>query len=210
MKSSAFLLVMTVLGVAGAGYAFGADIARLEWGGFVVEDDSSDGWDTFQSLSSDDGRSVEITFSSLDAKADGPTKDAKARLAGHYDLSQPVGDRVSHIVATVEGHVIKSGDATTRLVLKVGSEEKIVEWPAGSDASEKFKRDIEITVPADGRLPDPFAVSVETYARKNGAADAAYLSVDALTITAADAPGAQATDPSNAGSHPPAGRKMAS
>ena len=162
-----------------------ADIARLEWGGFVVENDSSDGWDSFKSLSSDDGNSVKLTFASLDAKADGATLEGRANLSGHYDISQPKNDRVAHIVATVEGHVIKSGGAVTRLVITIGTEEKTVEWPSGSNASEKFKRDIEIAVPAEGRLPAPFEVKVETYAKKEGASDAAYLSIDTLTITAA-------------------------
>jgi hypothetical protein len=98
---------------------------------------------------------------------------------------QPVSDKFSRFVATIEGHVIKSGAAVTRLVVVVGSVEKIIEWPAGENASEKFTRSLDIVLPGEGRLPSPFLVSVETYARKDGQADAAYVSVDQLTITAA-------------------------
>ena len=51
-----------------AGNAVAADISRLEWGAFVVETDSSNGWDAWKSTSSDDGRSVKLTFSALEAR----------------------------------------------------------------------------------------------------------------------------------------------
>jgi hypothetical protein len=87
----------------------------------------------------------------------------------------------------VEGHVIKSGGSLTRLVLTVGTGEKILEWTSGTAVSEKFSRKLEFTLPAEGRLPDPFAVGIEAFARKEGPSDAAYVSVDTLTITAATA-----------------------
>jgi hypothetical protein len=179
------LILLAALGL-NAGVVAAADIARLEWGGFVVQDDSSNGWDEFKSVASDDGRSIKITFSSLDAKADGGKLEDRAKFSGHYDVVQPVSDSFSRFVATVEGHVIKSGAAVTRLVVVVGSVEKIIEWPAGENASEKFSRSLDIVLPGEGRLPNPFLVSVETYARKDGQADAAYVSVDQLTITAAN------------------------
>ena len=185
------VLLLTVL-AAGLfatlpGTLYAADVARLEWGGFVVEDDTSDGWANYKYLPSDDGRSITMTFAPIEAKADGATVEAKARLRGHFDLIQPRIDSFTNYVVSTEGHVIKSGGAMTRLVLTVGSAENILEWTTGAVVSEKFNRKMEFALPAEGRLPNPFTVSIEVYARKDGPADAAYVSVDSLTITAANA-----------------------
>jgi hypothetical protein len=167
-----------------AGNALAADISRLEWGAFVVETDSSNGWDAWKSTASDDGRSVKLTFSALEAKADGATKEASFTLSGHYDISQPADDDYTMSQVTLEGHVIKSSEALTRIVLTIGSVEKIVEWPAGLPASEKFNRVVDVMLPGNGRLPDPFYVGIQAYAQKGGDSGAAYVSIDALTVTA--------------------------
>lgn len=181
------LVVMSALWcliLAGGGRA--ADISRLEWGSFVVEDDSSDGWSNYKFLSSDDGKSITMTFAPLEAKADGATLEARTKLAGHYDVIQPKADNFTGYIVAIEGHVIKSGASTTRLTLNIGDTEKIIEWTGGASNSEKFSRKIEIALPTEGRLPSPFKVSVEAFAHKGGPADAAYVSVDSLTITAAN------------------------
>ncbi len=170
-----------------AGSAMAADIARLEWGGFVVDQDSANGWTEYKSVSSDDGKSVTITFAPLDAKADGGTLEATASLAGHYDVIQPDFDSFTTCVVTVEGHVIKSDASTTRLEITIGGQQSVIEWPAGTQASEKFSRNVEVPLAANGRLPVPFVVGVKALAKKDGPSDAAYVSVDRLTIRAANA-----------------------
>ncbi len=180
-------LLATGLLTALPGIAIAADIARLEWGSFIVEDDTSDGWATYKYVPSDDGRSITMTFAPLEAKADGATAEAKSRLVGHFNVVQPKIDSFTNYFVLIEGHVIKSGGSSTRLVLNIGSTEKTIEWAAGQAASEKFSRKIDFALPAEGRLPAPFTVSIEAYARKDGPADAAYVSVDTLTITAANA-----------------------
>ena len=179
-------LSFVILSILWAGTALSADIARLEWGSFVVEADSSNGWSEYKAVSSDDGRSIRMTFAPLDAKADGATMEASNRIYGHYDVIQLDFDSYSNFIVTVEGHVIKSGESITRLVITVGSDDKTIEWPAGETASEKFSRNIEFALPPEGRLPNPLKVGVQAYARKNGQSDAAYVSVDSLTITAAN------------------------
>ncbi len=187
MRVSLLATLAVGLFAAFPGTIHAADIARLEWGGFVVEDDTSDGWSNYKYLASDDGRSITMTFAPIEAKADGATLEAKAVLRGHFDVVQPRIDSFATYVVLVEGHVIKSGGALTRLVLIAGSAEKTLEWPTGAAASEKFSRKLEFALPAEGRLPAPFTVSIEAYARKDGPSDAAYVSVDSLTITAANA-----------------------
>jgi hypothetical protein len=177
-------LIVVLAGLI-SGPATAADIGRLEWGSFVVESDSSNGWDAYKSASSDDGRSITMKFAPLDAKADGSTLEANADFSGHYDIIQPDFDSYSNCVVILEGHVIKSESAVTRIVLTVGSVEKTVEWPAGEAVSEKFSRNVEVMLPGKGRLPDPFFVGVRAYARKVGPADAAYVSIDSMTIRAA-------------------------
>ncbi len=181
MKLPVSLLVLSLFF---PGTVFAADIARLEWGSFIVEADTSNGWDEYKVASSDDGRSITMTFAPLEAKADGATLEASNRLYGHYDVIQPDLESFSRFIVSVEGHVIKSGEGITRLTITVGQEEKIIEWPAGQAASEKFSRNIEFVLPANGRMPNPLKVGVQAYARKNGQSDAAYVSVDSLTITA--------------------------
>jgi len=168
--------------------ASAADIGRLEWGGFVVEADSSNGYQEINSSTSDDGRSLTLTFSALEAKADGSTMEATAKVAGHYDVSQPKLDSFVMARVNLEGHIIKSTGSVAKLVLKVGGSEKIIEWPEGNVASEKYTRAVEIALPAGGRLPNPFPVSVDVLARKTGYSDAVYVSVSGLTITAIEEP----------------------
>lgn len=168
-------------------HANAADMARLEWGSFVVEDDSSNGWDAYKAVSSDDGNTMRMTFAPLDAKADGATPEATARISGHYDVIQPDFDSFTHCVVTVEGHIIKSNGAVARLVVRIGDSENVIEWPTGSAASEKFSRNVEVALPKTGRLPNPFNLSLDLSVRKEGASDAAYVSVDALTIAASTA-----------------------
>ena len=168
--------------------AFAADVGRLEWGDLVVESDSSNGYQEITSSSSDDGLILSITFSALEAKADGGTTEAKANVAGHFEVSQPKLDTFTMARVNIEGHIIKSSGSIVRLALKVGGAEQVIEWAEGTVASEKFSRNVDIALPAGGRLPSPFPVSVEAMARKNGYADAAYVSVSGVTIAAVPDP----------------------
>ncbi len=177
----AALLVQAALPVS----VWAADIARLEWGGFVVEEDSSGGWDGYRSVAADDGSSISLSFTSLDAKADGATAEDRALFAGRYEISQPPGERFDSLTATVEGFIIKSEPAVARLVLKVGPAEQVIEWNAGQSISEKFRKEIVIPVAAEGQLPTPLAVRIETFAQKGGGSDAAFVSVDSLVISTA-------------------------
>lgn len=187
MRVLSAVVVAASLSTALLGIGLAADIARLEWGNFIVDDDTSDGWATYKYLASDDGRSITMTFAPLEAKADGATAEAKSRLVGHYDVIQPKVDSFTSYIVMVEGHVIKSGGSSTRLVLNIGSTEKMIEWPTGQAVSEKFSRKIDFALPGEGQLPAPFTVSIEAYAHKDGPSDAAYVSVDTLSITAANA-----------------------
>ena len=168
-------------------FSLAADIARLEWGSFVIEDDTSKGWAEFKSLPSDDGRSVKMTFAPLEAKADGSALEAKSKLSGHFDVIQPQLDTYTSCEVTIVGHIIKSNASLARLDFAIGPAKNTIEWATGEAASEKFTRSFTVTLPEAGRLPVPFAISVEAYARKDGMSDAAFVSVDTVTITAADA-----------------------
>jgi hypothetical protein len=159
--------------------ALGADIGRLEWGDLVVESDSSNGYQEIKSS---------ITFSALEAKADGGTTDAKSLVAGHFDITQPKLDTFNMAKVNIEGHIIKSSGSVARLVLNIGGAEQVIEWAEGTVASEKFSRSINIAMPAGGRLPSPFPVSVEAVVRKIGNADAAYVSVSGVSIAAVPDP----------------------
>lgn len=184
MKFVLFVVLSALLCAHAPHLAAAADVSRLEWGGFVIEDDTSNGWADYKYAASDDGNSITMSFAPLEAKADGATLESRAKLSGHYDISQPKLDSFAGYAVTIEGHVIKSSASVTRLVLNVGVSEQVIEWPAGSTVSEKFTRKIDIAIPADGRLPQPFKVGIEAFARKEGPSDAAYVSVDKLTIAA--------------------------
>ncbi len=164
--------------------AAAADIARLEWGGFVVEDDSSDGWKETKSLSSDDGRSVKLTFEALEAKAEGAMREAASRISGHYDIIQPGVDSFTRVTVALEGHIIKGTTGEAKLTVTVGTAEQTVGWPSGTAASEKFARNLDFAVPGNGRLPNPLTVSLSAEARKEAGGDAVYVSVGSMTIAA--------------------------
>lgn len=168
--------------VAGAVQA--ADIARLEWGAFVVEADSSNGMKEWKALSSDDGRSVTLTFEALEALADGVSLAAKASLSGYFDIDQPERDGFTHLRAEVSGYVIKSADAKARIILRIGNSDHVIDWPAAMAMSEKFSKTIDVYMDGSDRLPDPFAVSVETQAEKSVLTDASFVSVNSIRIAA--------------------------
>lgn len=164
--------------------AAAADIARLEWGSFIIEDDSSNGWKETKSLASDDGHSVTLTFEALEAKADGSTLEASSRISGHYDLIQPGIDSFTRATVRLDGHIIKAAAGAAALEVSLGGASQIVSWPAGMPAAEKFTRTLDFVMAGNGRLPSPLIVGLEAQARKEVAGDAVYLSVSAMTITA--------------------------
>jgi hypothetical protein len=185
MKVPVMACAAVILAGLVTGYATAADIARLEWGAFTVDNDSSDGWSELKSASSDDGRSITLSFAALEAKADGGIAEAASRVSGHYNIAQPGYDSFASYHVVIEGHVIKSRAAVARLVIRVGTAERTIDWAAGQEVSEKFSRSLDIAVEGDGRLPSPFAVGIEAYAKKGGEkTDAAYVSVSTVTITA--------------------------
>lgn len=166
------------------GVAQAADIARLEWGTFVLEDDSSNGFLDYKTTLSDDGKSITLTFSSLEAKADGSTLAAKADVIGRYDVFQPEGDAITSCRIDITGHIIKGKDSEVRIVVKAAGQDGAVVWTAGDVESGVFNRSVDIAMPAGGRLPSPFVLSLEIAADKKTSADAAYVSVETLTVTA--------------------------
>lgn len=183
MRSSVRVLVVGLALVLGPVVAGAADVARLEWGSYVVEDDSSVGFLDWKSVSSDDGNSIRVTFRTLEAKADGGTVESKSHVSGHFDLVQPEHDSFTRLRVELKGHVIKSPASLTRLAVTVGNSEQTIEWPAGTPASEAFTREIEIPLQTTS-LPTPFRLSARLYARKDGTSDAAYVSLDSLVVTA--------------------------
>ena len=168
--------------------AVAADIGRVEWGDLIVDSDSSNGFQEIKSSSSDDGLVLSITFSALEAKADGGTSEAKSIVSGHFDVTQPKIDTFNMAKLNIEGHIIKSSGSIAKLVIKVGGGEQVIEWADGTVASEKFSRSISFAMPAGGNLPNPFPVSIEAVARKIGYTDAAYVSVSGMAITAVPDP----------------------
>lgn len=180
----AFAALGAMLAVVAVDDAVAADIARLEWGSFVLEDDSSDGWKETKSQSSDDGRSVTLTFEAMEAKADGSTLEASSRISGHYDIIQPGMDSFTQVSVTLEGHIIKNTGGMAKLTVTVGTSEQVIEWPAGTAASEKFKRTLDFAMPGNGRLPNPLTVGLAVEARKDAGGDAVYLSVASMVIAA--------------------------
>ena len=187
MKLPSLVALALVLSCGLPNFSFSADIARLEWGNFIIEDDSSNGWANFKSLPSDDGRSVRMTFAPLDAKADGSTLETKSKLSGHFDIIQPELDTYKSCEVTIVGHIIKSNASLARLAFTIGPAQNTIEWAPGESVSEKFTRSMTVELSDAGRLPNPFMVSIEAYARKDGTSDAAFVSIDTITITAADA-----------------------
>lgn len=183
-RASCVVLVLISVAVA----ASAADLARLEWGGFTVESDSSNGYQEIKSSSSDDGYTLTMTFSALEASADGATAEAKANVSGHFEVSQPKLDSFATARINIRGHIIKSSGTVAKVVVKIGGTEKTIEWADAEVASEKYVRSLDVMLPADGRLPSPFPVSIEVQAAKKGDSGAVYVSVSELAVTAVEAP----------------------
>jgi hypothetical protein len=184
MRASGIACAIVISVATMSGLAIAADISRLEWGAFVVEDDNAEVQSEWKSVSSDDGNSITLSFTTLEARAEGSVTDSSSRVKGYYDVSQPSHDSFACCTVTLTGHVIKSDSATARIILTIGSEEKTVEWPAGQAASEKYTRTVDIVIPDRNRLPSPLAVGLQTVVHKEGQTDAAYVSIDSVTIDA--------------------------
>ena len=177
LSAPALLLIATMVQAA--------DIARLEWGGFVIEADSSGGTQDWTATASDDGRSVTMTFNAFEAKADGTVLEGKSNIAGYFNVSQPGSEAFTSLHVEISGYVIKSKTAATRIAVKLGPSEQTLEWPADASVSEKFTRSFDIAIASAGRLPNPFPVSAEVSVHKDNVADSAFVSVNQIRITAA-------------------------
>ena len=182
MRGRVLFLLSAVAMVATAS---AADIARLEWGGFVIESDSSNGTQDWKATASDDGRSVTMTFSAFEAKADGTVLDGKSNISGYFNVSQPGSEAFTSLHVEISGYVIKSKTAATRIAVKFGPSEQTLDWPAEASVSEKFTRSFDISIATAGRLPNPFPVSAEVSVHKDSVADSAFVSIDQIRITAA-------------------------
>jgi hypothetical protein len=167
---------------AGTAAVRAADIGRLEWGSFIVDADTADGMADWRSEYSDDGHRLSMTFGSFAAKADGAVMEAQARFSGYFGVIQPDYDPVASLHVELQGFVIKSAGASVSLVMKIGASDKEFVWPA-SDVSEKFTKSFDLQVPGGTRLPSPFPISAEIHVSKSGKTDAAYLSLESLTLT---------------------------
>lgn len=186
MRRVAFVVVAACALFLAVGGAYAADVPRLEWGGFVVQSDSSNGTQNWKSVSSDDGNSVTLMFESLEAKADGKVLEGKSKFSGYFDIDQPARDAFTNLHIELTGYVIKSKDAAARIQLKFGNEAKTFKWAAGTTKSERYSKSLDIFIAGDGKLPDPFKVSAEVYAQKSAIADSALVSLNKLTITASN------------------------
>ncbi len=150
----------------------------------MLEDDSSNGFLDYKTTSSDDGKSITLTFASLEAKADGSTLAAKAGMVGRYEVFQPASDTITSCRIDLTGHIIKGKDSEIRLLVKAAGQEGVIVWAASDIESGKFDRSVDIAMPAGGRLPSPFELSLEITADKKTSGDAAYVSVETMTVTA--------------------------
>lgn len=167
-----------------ASQASGADVARLEWGAFIVTEDSSNGWSETRSLPSDDGRSVTLSLATFEAKAEAEGARDSAAIAGRYELFVPPGERIVSCRVEIEGHVIKSGSTVARLKVRMGQTEQQVDWAQDQAASEKFHRRLVFVLPADSASVTPLDIGIETVVEKQGRDGVVYLSVSKVTITA--------------------------
>jgi hypothetical protein len=186
MRAFESFAALCIASLAG-GVASAADVSRLEWGLFVPQSYSSGELQSWKTASTDDGSGLTVTFDSLIAKADGSTMEASANLSGHFDIDQPKSDPAAYYRVELRGHIIKSADSVARLVVTIGTEHKMLEWPKGSAASEPFVTTIESGVQPGGRLPDPFAISAAAYARKGDDGGAALVSLESISIATGNA-----------------------
>jgi hypothetical protein len=184
MKLGACLIGLTAIGWVVSGAAQAADVSRLEWGAFVVESDSSNGLADWKASSSDDGRTVALKFKSFEAKAEGALIVSNAYLAGHFDVAQPPRDGFTQLRVALDGYAIKGENAIARVVLKIGAADRMIEWPRGTAVSERFSKTIDIFSGDTDRLPDPFAISARATVQKETREESAYLSLDAIIVTA--------------------------
>jgi hypothetical protein len=170
------------LGLALGGQALPADMAKLEWGAFTVLSDSSNQADSWTASASTDGMTLTFAPKRVVAKADGSTLEARANISGQFDVFQPKNAAIAVMRVKINGYLIKNAGSLAKAVINLGGESHTVEWSAADANSGNFTKEFDLPVKS-GQLPNPFTVSAEAFASKNGTESGVLLSIDSIEVT---------------------------
>jgi hypothetical protein len=181
MKVSRCSVAAVLVGLVLGAPALGADIARLEWGEFTLLSDSSNQAGSWSAEASNDGMTLTFTPKHVVAKADGPTPEARAHISGEFALFAPPNATFDRLHLKVKGYIIKHSGTTARLIVGVGGESHTFEWGKDDTQSGSFVKEADLMVKS-GQLPNPFPVSAEAYASKEGTESGVFLSLESVEV----------------------------
>ncbi|MFN0192753.1 MAG: hypothetical protein ACKVP5_12405 [Aestuariivirga sp.] len=181
MIVSRFGIAAMIVALAMGGTAMSADIAKLEWGEFTLLSDSSNKAGSWSADASNDGMTLTFLPKHVVAKADGPTPEARAHISGEFALFAPSTAAFDRLHVKVKGYIIKHTGTTAKLIIGVGGESHTFEWGKDDTQSGNFAKEADLTVKT-GQLPNPFPVSAEAYASKDGTESGVFLSLESVEV----------------------------
>jgi hypothetical protein len=181
MKVKICGVAAVIVAMALGGTAIAADIAKLEWGEFTLLSDSSNKAGSWSADASNDGMTLRFLPKHVVAKADGPNNEARANISGEFALFAPPNAAFDLMRVKVKGYIIKHTGTTARLAISVGGESHTFEWGKDNTQSGNFEKVADLLVKS-GRLPNPFPVSAEAYASKEGTESGVFLSLESVEV----------------------------
>jgi hypothetical protein len=115
------------------------------------------------------------------ANADGGKREASASATANIIVDKPGTSFGPEIVIELEGHVVKTIQATVRLDIHIGSMKKTVQWNSDEIKAGIFKITMNERVPP-GLLPSLIPVSALAFVTQSGDSHAAMVSLEKIML----------------------------
>jgi hypothetical protein len=115
------------------------------------------------------------------ANADGGKREGSASATANIVVETPGANFGNEMVIELEGHVVKTSDATVRLDIHLGEMKKTVVWKADEIKAGIFKITLNEKVTA-GTLPNLIPVSALAFVTQSGEGHAAMVSLEKIVL----------------------------
>ena len=122
----------------------------------------------------------------MTTNADGGKREGSASATANIIVDKPGTVFGPDMIIELEGHVVKTTEATVRLDIQVGDTKKTVSWNADQTKSGIFKITLNEKVPA-GVLPALIPVSALAFVTQTGRGHVAMVSLEKIILRFASA-----------------------
>jgi hypothetical protein len=115
------------------------------------------------------------------ANADGGKRESSASATANIVVDRPGDSFGPEMVIELEGHVVKTAQATVRVDIHIGSMKKTLEWKADEIKAGIFKITFNEIIPP-GVLPKLIPVSALAFVTQTGDGHAAMVSLEKIML----------------------------